>query len=345
MDPSLTSFREEYLRLVLRFLWRQWSALGVAGQAETGDAWAIDPEALLLLTCTIGRYDPRLFDEVIDWMTTNERFINVQRLKSILDKEGFKGNTVVPVLGAIAGTMKRQGRRSKWARLAQHPKDEPEERYLFRLPDNSALPLAGEPDPVFREYGWLRNPLELRGLSRDFPPGAKPCLWLRLRALFGVNARCEILLYLLIAGRGNAADIARQTHYFQRTIQDALAELASSGLLASERLGREKLYWLKGVDKWEELLGLSGAEMQWICWAPLFAALESIWLCIQTDGFDRIPPMLQMSLLRNLVRTDVGSKLVRSGLNVSLPDPENTPGMEYLDQLMRALRDVLGGLG
>lgn len=342
MALSLISFREEYLQLVLRFLWRQWSALGVAGHADTGDAWAVDPEALLLLTCTMGRYDPRLFDEVIDWLTTNERFVNVQRLKSVLVKEGFKGNTVVPVLGAIAGAMKREGRRSKWARLAQRPKDEPEDRYLFRLPDNCVLPLVGEPDPVFREYGWLRNPLELRGLSKSFPPRAKPCLWLRLRALFGVNARCEILLYLLIAGRANSSDIARQTHFFQRTIQDALAEMAASGLLASQRLGREKLHWLRDAEKWEALLDVSGGEMHWICWAPLFAALESVWLCIQADAFDSMPPMLQMSELRKLVRSDVGRKLVMSGLNVSLPDSESTPGMEYLEQLLRALRDVLG---
>ena len=339
MDLSLTNFREEYLQLVLRFLWRQWSALGVAGYADTGDAWAIDPEALLLLTCTMGRYDPRLFDEVIDWLTTNERFINVQRLKSLLEKEGFKGNAV---LCAVAGTMKREGRRSKWARLAQRPKDEPEERYLFRLPNNSILPLVGQPDPIFHEYGWLRNPLELRGLSKDFPPRGTPCLWLRLRALFGVNARCEILLYLLIAGRANSSDIARQTHFFQRTIQDALSELAGSGLLASQRLGREKLYWLKDVDKWEDLLGVSRTEMHWICWAPLFAALESIWLCIQSDAFDNAPPMLQMSQLRTLMRTEVGCKLVVSGLNVSLPDPESTPGMEYLDQLLHVLCDTLG---
>ncbi len=342
MNLSLTKFREEYLQLLLRFLWRQWSALGVAGNAKTGDTWVIDPEALLLLTCTMGRYDPRLFDEVLDWLTANERFINVQRIKSLLQKEEFKGDSAASVLAAVAGTMKREGRRSKWSRLAQLPADSNEERYLFRLPDNSVLPLVSQPDPVFRDYGWLRNPVELRGLSKAFPAYAKPCLWLRLRALFGVNARCEIILYLLIAGRSNSSEIAQQTHYFPRTIQDALAELSGSGLLTGQRLGRERLYWLKNIEKWEALFSLAASEIHWVCWAPLFAALESLWLCIQADAFDEAPPMLQMSQLRKLVRTSVGRKLARSGLNISLPDAEATSGMEYLEQLLEALHRLLG---
>ncbi len=212
------------------------------------------------------------------------------------------------------------------------------------LPDNSILPLVGEPDPIFKTYGWLRNPLELRGMSKEFPAYSIPSLWLRLRAFFGVNARCEIFLYLLIVGRSNASDMARQTHYFQKTIQDALCEMAGSGLLASQRQGREKLYWLKDVDTWQNLLTPPGKELKWLSWAPLLAALESIWLCIQADAFDQIPPMLQMSDLRKLMRTEVGSKLVLSGLNVNLPDPETIPGMDYLEQLSRALRNLLGNL-
>jgi hypothetical protein len=84
MNQSLKTFKDEYQNLVLNFLWRQWSALGVAGQASGEDAWIIDPEALLLLTCTMGRHEPRLFDEALDWLQENGRFINVMRLKRIL---------------------------------------------------------------------------------------------------------------------------------------------------------------------------------------------------------------------------------------------------------------------
>ena len=60
-------------------------------EVRRADAWVIDPEALLLLTCTMGRHEPRLFDEVLDWLRENGRFINVMRLKRILRTENFAG--------------------------------------------------------------------------------------------------------------------------------------------------------------------------------------------------------------------------------------------------------------
>ena len=80
MKKSLKIFRDEYLELLLDFLWQEWSALGVAGQKKDPCRHVIDPEALLLFTCSLGRYDQRLFDEVMDWLTTNGRFINVHAL-------------------------------------------------------------------------------------------------------------------------------------------------------------------------------------------------------------------------------------------------------------------------
>ncbi len=37
MNPSLKEFRGEYQSRLLDFLWRQWSALGVAGRASPED--------------------------------------------------------------------------------------------------------------------------------------------------------------------------------------------------------------------------------------------------------------------------------------------------------------------
>ena len=41
MNPSLTEFRDKYRELLLNFLWRQWSALGVAGHSRSDDPWMI----------------------------------------------------------------------------------------------------------------------------------------------------------------------------------------------------------------------------------------------------------------------------------------------------------------
>ncbi|NOY81546.1 MAG: hypothetical protein GXP31_11160 [Kiritimatiellaeota bacterium] len=337
MTQSLTEFRSEYLELMLRFLWRQWSALGVAGHAETGDCWAIDPEALLAFTCTIGRYDSRLFDEVLDWLVTNERFINVQRLKTVMRKEGFRGGST---LAAVAGFLAENGKKAKWERLAKGRAEQENDRYLFQRPDGAVLPVVGNPDPVFKEYGWLRNPVDLRGLSAEFPPYSETSLWMRLRALFGVTARCEIVLYLLVNGKCGSSVLARQTYFFHRTIQDALGEMTRSGLVVSTRIGRERTYSLPDVAKWWSLLG-GGEELVWVCWPALLSALEAIWLRIQPPAFAELPPLLQMSELRKLMRDTGAEKLARSGVDIRFPDAERQPGMDYLDALFVALRNLL----
>lgn len=91
MNQPLKTFRDQLQDVLLNFLWRQWSALGVAGHTDAEDAWIIDPEALLLFTCTLGRYEPRMFDEMMDWLQENGSYINILRLKRIQKTEPFAG--------------------------------------------------------------------------------------------------------------------------------------------------------------------------------------------------------------------------------------------------------------
>jgi len=63
MEKPLRQFRDDYLGVLLRFLWREWTAVGVAGQQRVALRHVVDPEALLLFTCSLGRYDQRLFRE------------------------------------------------------------------------------------------------------------------------------------------------------------------------------------------------------------------------------------------------------------------------------------------
>jgi len=74
---------------MLRILWSGWSQLGIAGYSSKPWNAAADVEAMILSTCFWGRYDQRLFDEMISWLFANERFINIQRLQSIIKKETF----------------------------------------------------------------------------------------------------------------------------------------------------------------------------------------------------------------------------------------------------------------
>ena len=65
------------------FAWRQWAQIGVSATVEGADRWAVDPEALILFTVGIGRRDPRLFDEMLDWMAFNHELLSVRRLRNL----------------------------------------------------------------------------------------------------------------------------------------------------------------------------------------------------------------------------------------------------------------------
>jgi hypothetical protein len=64
-----------------RFAWEEWAQMGIFATAGLSRQWAQDPEALLLLTFEVARGDARLFDEVLDWLLTNEQLVNLRRLR------------------------------------------------------------------------------------------------------------------------------------------------------------------------------------------------------------------------------------------------------------------------
>lgn len=78
----LSELRERARQAFLDFAWRQWAQAGVAGNIAFFDRWSTDPEALILFTIAVARRDPRLFDEVLDWMAANRHLLSLQRLRN-----------------------------------------------------------------------------------------------------------------------------------------------------------------------------------------------------------------------------------------------------------------------
>lgn len=70
-------------RTAVELLWRQWTALGVAGVAPH-PAQAVDLEALIAFTPFVAHADPRLADEARDWCARiGPRFVSISRLRKI----------------------------------------------------------------------------------------------------------------------------------------------------------------------------------------------------------------------------------------------------------------------
>ena len=243
MAQSLKIFKEEFSNILLRWLWQEWCAIGVFGNVEDGKGQIIDPEALILLSCYIGRCDPRLFDEMMDWLSINWELVNVSRINFMLKRYPWQGKNA---LGAIADWMiKDRGKKTKWTSLAAKCDQHKELVPFFLNRNGDAMPAFGESEPTFAEHGFFRGTVTLRKQTRPFSPDNPACLLLSLRSFFGTNVRAEIIAYLLThpAG-GHPSGIARETGYYQKTVHQALVSMGKSKLVECRSTGREKLYRL-----------------------------------------------------------------------------------------------------
>lgn len=282
MATSLHKFREPLLEASLGLLWRQWTLLGVpgyAGDRQGDDYRVVDPESLLLLTSELGRFDARLLDEVLNWLRQHGRFINIQRLKSLQQQHGV-GNK--RVLSAMAATLLENSRLAKWRAIEMLAETGKGEEPLFWNPDGSPLPVFGKPDPFFQRFGYFRG---MQHPRRDASPPkvqSPDLLLIKLRALFGVNARAEIISALLTARSSHPSGLARRTGYLPRSVQDILNEMAFSGhVIACRPKGsREKFFSLRPGD-WNFLITWSEPKFpQWVDWPVIFSLLQNSLLAL-----------------------------------------------------------------
>lgn len=281
MQTSSPNSSAELHRSVVELLWRQWSALGVAGQAAPAGNAVVDPEALLLFSSVFARRDARLFDEITDWLRQNGEWINLLRLARLQGEHGLGDATV---LGAWAEHLAGSSSHAKWKVLAR--KQPPAEPPVPLFPH---LPPPGRTDDVFLRWGWLRAPLESRGLSKAPRPQHPASFLLKLRALFGMQSRAEVLAWLLAHDSGHPAQIARETGYFRGSVQNVLNELELSGHVHATRGGREKRFSAPR-EHWRFLLTWpsGGRELdfpRWVPWAVLFTLLRRFHDLIDSPAF------------------------------------------------------------
>ena len=341
MTQSLKDFRVLFRDRLLDLLWRQWSALRVTGQTSPWRKTPIDPEALLLVSCTLARYDARLFDATLDWLSINGRYLNVQRARRLLSDKTFKGGAVFAAMAAKTST---SAHAVKWARStqAQGRKAPSEGEPLFFMPDGTPLPVLHAPDPVFLSHGFVRELYEKRGVAQPFATRDCATLLLKLRALIGVSSRCEILTFLLLNGYGSPRAVARACGYYPATVIKALAEMEASGFLVSRVEGRQRQYSLAS-DAWRTLL-LGEVRPRWIAWPDLFCALEQIWSFLAFPERDGQSTLAQASSLRRILKTSVNDNLARCGLGLPALAIEPHAGEALLPYFIGRMNDVLDTL-
>jgi hypothetical protein len=317
MATSLKDYSGGVLDGMLGFLWRQWSALGVAGYGGQSHRHFVDPEAALMLLCACGRYDARLFDEALDWLVKYERFVNVQRLRTIVGQEPCTGTAV---LAGVARFLAKRTKQRRWDSLCPAKESTAEPIPLFLGRDGRPLPVLTEPDPDFLHAGLLRGPALLRGHS-GFRTVGKGAALTRLRALLGVNARCEILLFLMTHPFGYPRRIAAEGHYAQKTIHDALDDMALSGFIRAIKGKRERLCRLETREFVKTLLD-KGAAPEWVNWPRVLGALDQAWTALDALARDESDPLLERSQAQ-AVADALTLRLHGAATLPELPAPKN----------------------
>ncbi|MBP9225810.1 MAG: hypothetical protein KBF76_18195 [Verrucomicrobiales bacterium] len=338
MAISLTNYKEQLIEQLTRFLWREWSALGVAGHASTNAPWIIDPEALLLFSTVVARHDARLFDEILDWLHTNDSWISLQRLGTMI-KEDQLGD--MSVLAAMSECLAKDATHQKWKMIIKKAgtSGSVTNQVVERL--FPGLPVTGEADPIFLERSLRRGAIHLRGMSRSPRPNQPATFLFKLRALFGRQARAEVMAWLLANGKGHPAEIARQTGYFRRTVQIVLNELSESGHVRAIRTGREKDFIIDS-DEWRFLMTWEDAKEfpQWIAWAPVFKVILTFLETLSMPDLDEHSERFQAIQFREALDSALPS-LQRAGLVTKFRSSPDMNGRALIESIMADIKNIL----
>lgn len=306
---------------MLDLIWSQWVTMGVSGNVPIARKWIIDPEALVILTCRIGRYDPRVFDAMLEWLGTHQRFLNVQRLKTLNSQKGLSGGNL---LTAIANLLMKPSSRSKWSRVADRiQQDEVRQESLFYLKDGRPHPHPTQSDPAFEKAGFSRQKYYDRQAVTQFRADYSANLILKLRALFGVNARCEIIAYLATHSQANPTETASAVGYSQKAVHNVMNELFQSGTVTKRIKGRETLYSLR-QKQWYPLLSLKHPVVRWLDWKGIYSFMVAVWTILD-DAEYQDENLLLSELILLLTREIPGLPgFLSEPLEAALHGPDQT---------------------
>ena len=218
--------------------WSLWAELGVSTWARGHQDWSIEVEPLMVLTAFVGRSDPRLMRESIDWCAQFKDFISINQFRHVVTaaRLPFPGE-VNDYSATVANHTKRN-----------MPGADVGEAYSLKRSHASRLPDFSSPSLV----------------------------QLRLRALLGVSARAEVLRVLVThpARTWTIADMAKHVAYTRRHVATALDRLQIAGVVYATGSDGKHEYVVRAS---EELAALSGPRPRVVPrWGAVVGALVTI---------------------------------------------------------------------
>jgi hypothetical protein len=316
----ISEIRDEVSQGLLGFAWRQWAQIGVSATVEGADRWAVDPEALILFTIGLARRDPRLFDEMLDWIAFNHELLSTQRLRNLAGKFPLPPGLVAAV---TAWTWQTAPVKLPFSDQTVPARDG---ELVF---STDVLAFVSKQDPVFAQYGFIRPPAVRTGKSHAPDPDLPVNLPFRLRHLFGPGGRSEAMRVLLTWPDGplDAARIADEAGFAKRNINDVLTSLTASGVIKAAWAGNERRFTAYR-ERWAQLLDLAASGMpSFVSWVHLLPAALQITMWLDEKAGSAESEYLIASQARSLIDR-ITRDLEAAGIDIPRRGPAH--GTAYL---------------
>lgn len=318
--------RERVFSSLLDFARDEWAQMGVFLTGGRRGTWAQDPEALLVFSLEVARDDARLFDELLDWLRVNGDVVSGRRLAALARHD--------PALPIVRAAVERAAQHGSPLRLGSgHVMPHGEPVPLFR---NAGLP--GRADEIFLAHGFLKPPTAPSGKSAAPNVGLPINLAFRLRRHFGVNARAEIVRFLLTTAVPDATTLAISVAAAstKRNVSDALASLAAAGDVERYWVGNEARYRLDR-GRWARFLGLDPDRIPGHRdWPQLLHALAEIRRFLARPDLDELTDYMRAGEARQLMSR---LKPVLGYAGVSVGDSGH--GADYWPTFLQNVEGVL----
>lgn len=315
----ISQIREKTSEALLDFAWRQWAQAGVSASVTDEDRRAMDPEALILFTIGLARRDPRLFDEMLDWIALNHKLLSMQRLRNLTRRSPVDGGLVAAVIAWTRPSVPMPLQKDRDLPAGKTP--------VF---DREVVGFMAKTDPSFEEFGFVRPPVARSGKSRE-PDAMLPAnLAFALRHLFGPGSRSEVLRVLLTyqGGALDASLIADEAGFSKRNASDALTSLASAGAIAATWSGNER-HFAASRETWSAVLGRGEVTdlPVFVSWVHLLPTALEILLWLDSEASSTDSGYLLASRARELT-----SRLTASlqSAGVEVPRGRLAHGADYL---------------
>ncbi len=271
----MENWRNDLAGAINKIIWSQWAALGAFITAEPCRKSIVDPEALLVATCTFGRQDARILDEAMDWTIVNHEMLKPWRLKRI--SRSF-GPDTQRTLGAVLEYTANEKEKDLFPGVrgeARKALDEVETEELFWREKGRYAQGRKPPDEVFLRWKLLRGNPRIRHHSGK-PDLRNPAnLMLRLRDYYGAGARADVMTYLLTEEGGSSHGIAAKIKYQQGRVYDVLEDLVGAGIAQKQGGRGSAYYWIDQVSI-AASLGLGRRQPVFFVWGDIFCAFDMV---------------------------------------------------------------------